>query len=100
MGDVQKLFNPDHFRVKFRAGLAILGMLIGLVVILLLLLNETAQESTQADFIAGFVLATMIAGIMAYYFGNRIRFGYFNDHEFYNAISTRFNHIGNNFSNR
>lgn len=70
MGDVQKLFNPDHFRVKFRAGLAILGMLIGLVVILLLLLNETAQESTQADFIAGFVLATMIAGIMAYYFGN------------------------------
>ena len=70
MADIQKTFNPDHFRVKFRATLAIIGMLIGLAVILLLLLNEKAQAAPQADFIAGFVLATMIAGIMAYYFGS------------------------------
>lgn len=69
MADVQKTFNPDHFRVKFRAGFAVLALIMGAAVVALLLLNETAQKAPQADFIAGFILATMIGAIVNFYYG-------------------------------
>lgn len=63
-------FNPEEFRIKFKAFLAVLAFVAAVVFLLVAMINTAAQTSKYTGTIIGFVTGTLITLIFSYYFGN------------------------------
>lgn len=63
-------FNPEAFRIKFKAFLAVLAFLAAIMFLLVAMINPEAQTSKYTGTIIGFVTGTLITLIFSYYFGN------------------------------
>ena len=63
-------FNPEEFRIKFKAFLAVLAFIVAMVFLLVAMINTAAQTSKYTGTIIGFVTGTLITLIFSYYFGS------------------------------
>lgn len=63
-------FNPEEFRIKFKAFLAVMAFIAAVVFLLVAMINTAAQTSKYTGTIIGFVTGTLITLIFSYYFGN------------------------------
>jgi len=63
-------FNPDEFRIKFKAFLAVLAFITAACFLMTAMINTAAQTSKYTGTIIGFVTGTLITLIFSYYFGN------------------------------
>ena len=73
MSDTVKVkgeFNPEEFRIKFKAFLAVLAFIAAMVFLLVAMINTAAQTSKYTGTIIGFVTGTLITLIFSYYFGS------------------------------
>ena len=67
---VKNEFNPDKFRVIFRAVFALIAFIVGMIFITFAVFSKTAAESEFTGPVIGFILGTMITLILTYYFGS------------------------------
>lgn len=70
MAENQKQFSPDEFKMKFRAFMAVLAVLIGSFFMGIALFSKTASESEHTGTILGFLMGTMLTLVLTYYFGS------------------------------
>ena len=68
--DVKKEFNPEEFRVKFRACLAVLGFVAAVIFLFVAVLSKDAQTSKYTGTILGFLTGTLVTLVFTYYFGS------------------------------
>ena len=71
--NTKKEFNPEEFRVKFRAFFAVLGFLSAVLFLFVSVLSETASASKYTGTILGFMTGTLVTLVFTYYFGNSDR---------------------------
>ena len=63
-------FNPEEFRVKFRAFLSTLAFAASIVFLFVMVLNGTASSSKYGEYIIGWMTGTLITLIFTFYFGS------------------------------
>jgi len=63
-------FNPEEFRVKFRAFFAVISFLAGMTFLIFAVFSKQAMMSKFTGPIVGFISGTMITLILTYYFGS------------------------------
>lgn len=67
---VVKEFNPERFRVIFRAVFALISFLVGMIFITFAVFSKTAAESEFTGPVIGFICGTLITLILTYYYGS------------------------------
>lgn len=70
MAENKKQFSPEEFKMKFRAFIAVLAVLIGSLFMAFALFSETASKSEHTGTILGFLMGTMLTLVLTYYFGS------------------------------
>ena len=70
VGKVKNKFDPEEFRVKFRAFFAVLGFLAAVAFLFTSVLNTEAQASKYTGTIIGFMTGTLVTLVFTFYFGS------------------------------
>lgn len=66
----QKVFNPEEFKVKYRAFLSFVAFVAGMIFLFVVVLNDAAQTSKYGEYIIGWMTGTLMTLVFTFYFGS------------------------------
>ena len=67
---INKPFEPEQFRIKFRAFFAVVIFIAVFLFLFVAILNSTAQAAKYTEFLLGFLTASLLAVIINFYYGS------------------------------